>query len=205
MCVISHLYFTHTHPLTYSIAHLFVSLIFTFKVRQEMGVPAHHGPIMWPECLVRVCVCALQCPALETKRVGEYLCVCVCLGFSIVGGLDAGASVFPRYGVSVGVALAGLTATKSQSFPPDMQMSLGWAWPRASHTAAFNAFSARLEVTDVLRLSVLVLQRKNNFSFWLIVDLCSFSVSTATWGRLKTLRISKIVCYWPLWPPVHVP
>lgn len=81
-------------------------------------------PTVDPQCGP---MCALQCPALETKRVGEYPCVCVCVSvcFSTVGGLGAGTSIFPRYAVSVGVALAGLTATKSRSFPPDMQMGLG--------------------------------------------------------------------------------
>ena len=85
-------------------------------------------------CMPRACVCVF---------------VCVCLGFSIVAGLGAGASIFPRYGVSVGGALAGLTATKSQSFPPDMQMIWGGRAQEPPRTAAFNAFGARPEVPDV--------------------------------------------------------
>lgn len=90
-------------------------------------MPAHHEPTMPPECLLRACVCvcapsAVHC--IRDKEGGEYLCVCVCLGFSIVGGLGW-SQHFPAVRRFCGRGFGWTRSNKERSFPPDMQMSSG--------------------------------------------------------------------------------
>lgn len=93
------------------IVHRFCLLVLTSKVKQEMGVPTHHGPTMQPECLMCKHVCMCVHSAVPCMRDKEVVCVCVS-GFLIVGGLSTGAGIFPPVQCFVGGALAGLSSKK---------------------------------------------------------------------------------------------